>query len=60
MATQIPSLDAVITVKVNYEGVTRRAKMSLRDTAPRILEQEVSESSGLGRHPETAFPSNHH
>lgn len=47
MATQNQSLDSVITVKVNYDGSTRRAKMALRDTAPKVLEQEVSEASAL-------------
>lgn len=47
MATQNQSLDSVITVKVNYDGSTRRAKMALRDTAPKVLEQEVSKPSAL-------------
>lgn len=41
MASAQPSLDTVITVKVNYDGTTRRAKMPLRDTAPKVLEEQV-------------------
>lgn len=41
MASSQPSPDAVVTVKVNFEGVTRRSKMPLRDTAPRVLEEQI-------------------
>lgn len=41
-ATASASPDAVITVKINYDGCTRRAKMVLRDMIPQQLEQQVS------------------
>lgn len=41
MATSATSLDTVITVKVQYDGITRRAKMPLRDTAPKSLEDRI-------------------
>jgi next-to-BRCA1 protein 1 len=47
MATTAPppppttSLDTVITVKVNFENVTRRVKMPLRDTTPQLLEKQI-------------------
>ncbi|KAG9252069.1 ZZ type zinc finger domain-containing protein [Emericellopsis atlantica] len=34
-------LDASITVKVHFEGSTRRAKMPLRDTAPTVLQTQI-------------------
>lgn len=40
--THNSSLDHVITVKVMYEGITRRTKMPLRDMVPRTLESNVS------------------
>lgn len=33
--------ESVITVKINYDGCTRRAKMILRDMIPEQLEQQV-------------------
>jgi hypothetical protein len=33
--------ESVITVKINYDGCTRRAKMVLRDMVPGQLEQQV-------------------
>lgn len=35
------SPESVITVKINYDGCTRRAKMVLRDMVPGQLEQQV-------------------
>lgn len=37
-----PGPDAMVTVKVTYDGVTRRAKMPLREMVPRVLEEHVS------------------
>merc|ERR1712054_167998 len=34
-------LDTSITVKVHFEGSTRRAKMPLRDTAPTVLQTQI-------------------
>lgn len=34
--------DAMVTIKVTFEGVTRRAKMPLREMVPRVLEEHVS------------------
>ncbi|UNI15814.1 hypothetical protein JDV02_002311 [Purpureocillium takamizusanense] len=36
-----PGLDAPITLKVLFDGVTRRAKMPLRDMVPNALERDV-------------------
>lgn len=36
-----PGPEAVVTVKVTFEGTTRRAKMPLRDMVPRVLEENV-------------------
>jgi hypothetical protein len=53
MATTAPppppttSLDTVITVKVNFENVTRRVKMPLRDTTPQLLEKQVRDDSSI-------------
>jgi next-to-BRCA1 protein 1 len=42
MATHSHStLDHVITVKVMFEGITRRTKMPLRDMVPRTFETNV-------------------
>jgi next-to-BRCA1 protein 1 len=41
MASSQTSLDTMITLKVQYEGVTRRAKMPLRDMVPNVLENKV-------------------
>ncbi|VUC20246.1 unnamed protein product [Clonostachys rosea] len=41
MASSATSLDTMITVKVHYDGITRRAKMPLRDTAPKSLEDRT-------------------
>lgn len=41
MASSATSLDTMITVKVHYDGITRRAKMPLRDTAPKSLEDRI-------------------
>lgn len=47
-APNTTSLDTVITVKVNFENVTRRVKMPLRDTTPQLLEKQVcNDSSNL-------------
>lgn len=35
-------MEQIIIVKINYQGVTRRAKMALRDMAPHALESQVS------------------
>lgn len=43
MASGTPSagLDTMITVKVQFDGVTRRAKMPLRDMIPKTLESRI-------------------
>lgn len=33
--------DAIVTVKVTYDGVIRRAKMPLREMLPRVLEEHI-------------------
>ncbi|KAF5134078.1 ZZ-type zinc finger-containing protein P35G2.11c [Metarhizium anisopliae] len=33
--------DAMVTIKVTFEGVTRRAKMPLREMVPRVLEEHI-------------------
>lgn len=38
-STAVP--ESVITVKINYDGCTRRAKMFLRDMVPGQLEQQI-------------------
>ncbi|KAM5352232.1 hypothetical protein ACJ41O_004955 [Fusarium nematophilum] len=40
-ASNASGLDHVITVKVLFEGVTRRTKMPLRDMVPRTLESNI-------------------
>ncbi|PFH56334.1 hypothetical protein XA68_16708 [Ophiocordyceps unilateralis] len=40
-ATQTAGHDAPVTVKIFYDGATRRAKMPLREMAPQALEQHV-------------------
>lgn len=37
-----PGPESVVTVKINYDGCTRRAKMVLRDMVPVQLESQVS------------------
>lgn len=39
--THNAGLDHAITVKVMFEGITRRTKMPLRDMVPRTLESNV-------------------
>ncbi|RFU76958.1 hypothetical protein TARUN_5283 [Trichoderma arundinaceum] len=36
-----PGLETMVTLKVTFEGTTRRVKMPLRDMVPRILEENV-------------------
>lgn len=38
----VAASDPMVTVKVFYEGLTRRSKMPLRDMVPEALEQSVS------------------
>jgi hypothetical protein len=38
----VPGPESVVTVKINYDGCTRRAKMVLRDMVPMQLESQVS------------------
>ncbi len=33
--------EAMVTVKVTYDGTTRRVKMPLREMVPRVLEEHV-------------------
>lgn len=33
--------DSMVTVKVTYDGTTRRVKMPLREMVPRVLEEHV-------------------
>jgi next-to-BRCA1 protein 1 len=35
-------VDPMVTIKVLYQGLTRRTKMPLRDMVPEALEQNVS------------------
>lgn len=41
--------DAMVTVKVTYDGTTRRVKMPLREMVPRVLEEHVRFLSPTGR-----------
>lgn len=34
--------DAMVTVKVTYDGTNRRVKMPLREMVPNVLEEHVS------------------
>lgn len=47
--------DAVVTLKVTYNGVTRRAKMPLREMVPRVLEEHVSLQLALLVDKESSF-----
>ena len=42
--------DAAVVVKVNFEGITRRAKMHLREMVPRVLEEQVCYYPGSSNH----------
>jgi hypothetical protein len=39
--------ESMITIKVNYQGFTRKCKLPLRDMVPGVLEEKVSFSSSL-------------
>lgn len=45
----------MVTVKVTYDGTTRRVKMPLREMVPRVLEEHVRHRLAI-----TAYPLIHH
>ena len=41
----------MVTVKVTYDGTTRRVKMPLREMVPRVLEEHVRHRLAITAHP---------
>ncbi|KAJ4265473.1 hypothetical protein NW762_004761 [Fusarium torreyae] len=54
-STTHSGLDHVITVKVMFEGITRRTKMPLRDMVPRTLESNIRTFLHIPADAEVAF-----